>query len=79
MPVERDSSSVVTHGRPGVGVTCGFLDVAEGNAGVERSGDERVAERMGPDALGDSGFAGDAPHDPGCRVTVEALTVGAEE
>ena len=79
VPVERYPSSVVAHCRPRVGVTCGFLDVSEWDAGVERGGDERVAQRVGSDALGDFGSAGDASADPGCGVTVEALTVGAEE
>src|SRR3954447_21882621 len=60
-------------------VACGFLDVAEGDAGVECGGDERVAERVGADSLGDPGFAGDASNDPGGGVTVQSLTIGTEE
>jgi hypothetical protein len=55
------------------------LDVAEWNAGVEGSGDERVTERVWPDALGDPGPSGDAAHDPPGGVTVDPCTVGADE
>jgi hypothetical protein len=44
-------------------VTGGLLHVAEGDAGVKRRGDERVAERVGSHALDDPGTSGDAAHD----------------
>ena len=47
--VEGDAGSVVAHGGARVGVAGGFLHVAERDAGVERGGDERVAERVGSD------------------------------
>ena len=77
--VEGDSGSVVAHGGAGVGVAGGFLDIAERDAGVEGSGDERVAEGVGSDALGDPGPSGDAAHDPTGRVTVDPPVVGSDE
>ena len=77
--VEGDAGSVVTHGGAWIGVTSGFLNVAQGNTRVERGGDERVTQGVGSDSLGDAGTSGDAPHDPGGGVTVKAMTVGTEE
>jgi hypothetical protein len=50
VPIKRDPSSAVAHGGPRVGVACGFLDVSEWDAAIERGGDERVAQRVGPGA-----------------------------
>jgi hypothetical protein len=50
-----------------------------GTPGVEGSGDERVAEGVGSDALGDPGPSGDAAHDPTGRVTVDPPVVGSDE
>ena len=36
----------------------GFLYVPQRNPGIERRGDERVAQRMRPDRFGDPGAAG---------------------
>ena len=59
----------------GVGVAGGFLDVAQRDAGVEGGGDERMAERVGPDRLVDAGSAGEAAHDPPGGVAVEPIAV----
>jgi hypothetical protein len=49
VPIEGDSGAVVAHcGARGDGAG-GFLDVSEWDAGVERGGDERVAQGVGPD------------------------------
>ena len=67
VPVEGDAGAVVAHRGARVGVAGGFLDVAQRDAGVEGGGDERVAQGVGSDSLGDPGAAGDAPHDPARR------------
>ena len=77
--VEGDSSSVVTHCGARVGVAGGFLDVTEGDAGVEGGGDERVTQGVGSDSFRDPGTAGDATHDAGGGVTVEPFPVRPEE
>ena len=79
VPVERDSGPVVAHGGAGVGVAGGFLDVAQGNAGVERRGDERVTQGVGSHALGNPGPSGDAAHDPAGRVSVDPAPVSPGE
>lgn len=48
---------------PRVGVARGSLGVAQGHAGVQRSVDEGVAERVWPDRLVDPSRAGKASHD----------------
>src|SRR5262245_59025743 len=79
MPVERDSSSVVTHCGAWVSVARGFLNIAKRDAGVERGSDECMAKGVWSDSFGDAGAAGDAAHDPRCSVTVVARTTRAEE
>jgi hypothetical protein len=49
-----------------------LLHVAEGDAGVESSGDEAVAQGVRADSFRDSGAAGDTPDDPGGGMTVES-------
>ena len=56
--VEGHERSFVAHGGAGIGMAGGLLDVAEGNAGVEGSDDERVTKRVRPDTFGDSGPSG---------------------
>jgi hypothetical protein len=56
-----------------------LLDVSEGDAGVEGGGDERVANRVGPDRLVDARFAGEAPHDAPGGVPFQALAVLPEQ
>jgi hypothetical protein len=46
---------------------------------IERSGDERVTERVGSDALGYPGPSGDAVHDPPGGVSVDPCAVGCDE
>lgn len=46
---------------------------------VERGGDERVPQRVGPDSFGDPSSAGDATHDPSGGVAIESLAAGSEE
>jgi hypothetical protein len=77
--VERDSGAVVAHGGASVGVAGGFLDVAERHPGVERGGDERVAQCVGPHTLGDARASGDAAHDPTSCVAIDPPAVGAGE
>ena len=55
------------------------MAVAEWHAGVDSSGDERVARRVGPDPLVHSGSFGDTAHDAGSAVEVQASAVGSGE
>ena len=71
--------AVVAHGGARVSVAGGFLDVTQRNAGVERSGDERVPQTVGPDALGEAGLSGDSTHDAPGGVTVESFAGGVHE
>jgi len=71
--VER-AGPVLTHRGSRIGVTGGFLNVAQRDAGVEGGGDERVKQRMGTDLLEDPCPSGDSPHDPGSAVTIETAT-----
>jgi hypothetical protein len=48
VPVETSAGSVVADGGPWIGVRGGFLDIAERDPGVQRSGDERVPQRVRP-------------------------------
>jgi hypothetical protein len=57
----------------------GFLDVAQGHAGVERGGDESVAQGVRPDLHVDAGCSADSSHDAGGRVPVEPITVVAKQ
>jgi hypothetical protein len=63
----------------GVGVTGGFLDVAERDTGIECCGDERVAERVWSDSLVDPGSTRDASHDPGRAMAIETTTGAVAE
>ena len=64
---------VVSRGRAEVGVGRGFLDVAQQDADVEGDGDERVAQGVRADLLGQAGVAGDPADDPPGGVPVEPL------
>jgi len=75
VPVEGDPGPVIAHG----GVRGGFLDVAQWDAGVQRCGDEGVAQGVWPDGLADAGTPGDPSHDPASAVPVHPLPVGSEE
>ena len=56
-----------------------FLDVAQRDACVERSGDERVSQRVGTHSLGEPGPASDSSHDPARGVAIESGAVCAAE
>jgi hypothetical protein len=77
--VEGHARSVVPHGGAGIGVAGGLLHIPQRNPGVQRGGDESVAERVGPDTFGDAGPSGDAAHDPSRRVAVDPTVVGSDE
>lgn len=77
--VEGDPGPVVAHAGTEIGVAGGLLDVAEGNAGVEGSGDERVTKRVGSHTLGYPGPSGDAAHDPPGGVAIDPSAVGSDE
>jgi hypothetical protein len=59
-------------------VAGGLLHVSERDTGIQGGSDERVAEGVGTDRLGDPGLAGGAP-DAASLVAVEALSGRAEE
>jgi hypothetical protein len=71
--VQAGAGAVVAHGGARVGVGGGFLDVPQGDSGVEGGGDECVAQGVRADLLGDPGAAGDAADDPGGAVPVPDL------
>jgi hypothetical protein len=77
--IQGTASSVAAHGGARVGVAGCFLDVAQRNSGVERSGDERVPQRMRPDALGDPGLSGYATHNASGGMAVGSLTGAVHE
>jgi hypothetical protein len=77
--VEGDSGSVVAHGGAGIGMAGGFLHIAQRYPGVERSGDECVAEGVGAHALGDPRPSRDAAHDPSGRVSIDPPPVDSHE
>jgi hypothetical protein len=47
--------------------------------GIQRGGDERVAQCVGPDRLGDPGPPGDAVDDPPSAVPVQRAATRSEE
>ena len=61
--VEGLTAAVVAHGRSRIRVTRCLLYVAQGDSGVQRSCDERVPQRVRPDALADPCLSGDSTHD----------------
>jgi hypothetical protein len=46
---------------------------------IQRGGDERVAQRVRPNGLGDPGAAGDAPNDSPGAVAVQSAPIGSQE
>jgi hypothetical protein len=66
VPVQRGAGPVVAH-RGAVSVGGGFLDVAQRDTGIQRGGNERVAQGVRPDGLGDSGPPGDTIRPAPCR------------
>jgi hypothetical protein len=77
--VEGYTGPVVAHGGAGIGVAGGFLHIAERNPSVEGGGDERVAEGVGPDALGYPRPSSDATYDPSGRVTIDPHPIRSNE
>ena len=57
----------------------GLLHIAQRDPGIQRGGDERVAERVRCDGLGDPGAAGDAADDPSGAVPVQPPAVRGQE
>jgi len=55
------------------------LDVTEWHPGIEGRRDERVAQRVWADPLGDPGPLGQPSHHPSSDVSGQALAVVAEE
>ena len=58
VPVQRGPGPVVTHRGTRIGVGGGFLYIPQRHPGVQRCGDERVPQRVGPNRLGDPGPVG---------------------
>jgi hypothetical protein len=56
-----------------------FLHILQRYASVERRGDERVPQRVRPDALGDPGAAGRAADYPRGTMTVQPPPVRSQE
>jgi hypothetical protein len=79
MPVQAGACPVVANGGPRVGVAGGLLHVPQRHPGVEGGGDERVAERVRADVLGDPGVAGHPADDPGGAVPVQPPPVRGHE
>jgi hypothetical protein len=77
--VQGLAATVIPHRRPRVRVRRRFLHVAQRDTGIQGGGDEGVAQSVRSDPLGDPCPAGDPPHDPAGGVTVQPVTVGAEE
>jgi hypothetical protein len=57
----------------------GLLHVAERHPRIESSGNERVAQCVRADRLGEPGPAGDTPYDPAGAVTIEAVAADRDE
>jgi hypothetical protein len=55
------------------------MHVAQRDTGIQRSGDERVTQRVWTDAVGDLGAPGHAAHAPTGRMTVQSPPVGFDE
>jgi hypothetical protein len=75
--VEGNAGSVIAQSGARVGVAGGFLDVAQGDTGVERGGDERVSQGVGSDSFVDSRASGNTSHDAAGGVTVKPFTTAS--
>ena len=53
VPVQAAAGPVISHRGPRVRMGGGFLHVAQRDPGIQRSGDERVSQRVRTDVLGD--------------------------
>jgi hypothetical protein len=60
-------------------VGSGFLDIAQRDTGVQRGGDESVAQRVRPDGLGDPGPAGYPLDDPPSSMPVQPTPIRGQE
>ncbi len=76
--VEVLAAAVVDGGRAGISVAGGYLDVAQGDAGVEGGHDERRAQHVGVDGP-EPRPAADGTHPAARGASVEALPVLATE
>src|SRR5688572_17943631 len=63
VPVQVVPGSVVPRRRPRVGVTGGYLHIAQGNPSIKRSRNEAVPEAVWGDALRDPSLFAEALHD----------------
>jgi hypothetical protein len=70
---------VVAPGGAWVGVASGLVNIAQRDTGVGRGSDDRLEEGVRSDRLVDPGSPGNAAHDSGRGVPLEALAVAAEE
>jgi hypothetical protein len=78
MPVQRGACPVRPHGGARVGVRGGFLNIARRDTGVQRGGDQCVAEGVRPDRLGDAGPPDDAPDDPPSGAPVQPPAIRSQ-
>ena len=56
-----------------------LVDIPQRDPGIQRCGDERVPQRVGPDRLVDPGTAGEAADDPARAMPVQPPTVRCQE
>ena len=70
---------VIPHGRAGISMAGGLLNVSKGNPGVKCAGDERVPEAVRADPLCDSRPPGKPLDGPIGGVAVHPSALGAEE
>ena len=55
------------------------MHVAEGHPGIQRRGDERVPQSVGPDRLDDPGAVRGPADDPSGPVPVQPTAIGGQE
>ena len=79
MPVQAATGPVVPHRGSRVSMRRGILDIAQRDPGIERGGDERVAQGVRADVLGDPGTLSDAADDPGGTVPVQPPAIRRRE
>jgi hypothetical protein len=79
VPVEADARTVVAHGGAWVGVAGGLLHVSQRDAGVERGGDEGVAQCVRADPLAYPRAPGNPANDPSGCVPIEPAAVRGVE
>src|SRR6266571_3849406 len=79
VPVQGGPSTVIAHGRAGIGVGGGFLHAAQRNTGIQSRGDEGVSESVGSNRLGDTGAPGVSVHYTRRTVPVQPAAVCRDE